>query len=79
MQHRSNDIVGVNVALAFNMGTDMEAILSSPIQQPLATVRLFLSFLWEREGSSDAIFQIFFNSFGQKGTLALWSFIVIAQ
>jgi len=50
---------GVNVALAFNMGTDMENILGSPIGQPLAT--------------------IFFNSFGQKGTLALWSFIVIAQ
>jgi len=50
---------GVNVALAFNMGTDVASILASPIEQPLAT--------------------IFFNSFGQKGTLALWSFIVIAQ
>jgi len=50
---------GVNVALAFNMGTDMTSILTSPIQQHLAAT--------------------FFNSFGQKGTLALWSFIVIAQ
>ena len=43
MYHRSDDIIGVNVALAFNMGTDMEAILSSPIEQPLATVRLPLT------------------------------------
>ncbi|TDL24693.1 amino acid transporter [Rickenella mellea] len=49
----------INMALAFNMGNDLEGILASPIGQPLAT--------------------IFFNSFGQKGTLVLWSFIVIVQ
>ena len=36
------------------------------------------------EGIMDSSFgqpmaQIFFNSFGQKGTLAMWSFIIIAQ
>jgi len=31
---------GVNVALAFNMGTDIKAILTSPIQQPLAAIFL---------------------------------------
>ncbi|THH11998.1 hypothetical protein EW145_g293 [Phellinidium pouzarii] len=49
----------INMAIAFNMGTDLNAILSSPIGQPLAA--------------------IFFNSFGKNGTLALWSFIIIAQ
>ncbi|OBZ74436.1 putative amino-acid permease C11D3.08c [Grifola frondosa] len=47
----------INVSLAFCMGTDLEAIMSSP--QPMA--------------------QIFFNSFGQKGTLALWAIVVIVQ
>ncbi|CCM02109.1 uncharacterized protein FIBRA_04186 [Fibroporia radiculosa] len=47
----------INVALAFCMGTDLEAIVASP--QPMA--------------------QIFFNSFGQKGTLALWAFVVLVQ
>ncbi|PPQ75687.1 hypothetical protein CVT26_001521, partial [Gymnopilus dilepis] len=50
---------GVNVALAFCMGTDIENILSSPIGQPMAT--------------------ILFNSFGQKGTLAVWSGIIVVQ
>ena len=49
----------INMALAFCMGTDMNALLSSPIGQPMA--------------------QIFFNSFGQNGTLALWSFVVLVQ
>jgi hypothetical protein len=34
----SDGAIGVNVALAFNMGTDIESILASPIAQPLATV-----------------------------------------
>jgi len=50
---------GLNVALAFCMGTDNEGILSSPIGQPMATILL--------------------NSLGQKGTLAIWSFIVAIQ
>lgn len=29
----------INVALAFNMGKDMESIVSNPIGQPMATVR----------------------------------------
>jgi amino acid transporter len=41
------------------MGTDLEAIVNSPIDQPVAT--------------------ILFNSLGQKGTLAIWSFIVVVQ
>lgn len=32
-------LLGINVVLAFNMGTDMESILTSPIGQPMATVR----------------------------------------
>lgn len=49
----------INVSLAFNMGTDLDSIVSNPIGQPMAT--------------------IFFNSFGQKATLVLWSFIIIVQ
>ncbi|KDQ54536.1 hypothetical protein JAAARDRAFT_196453 [Jaapia argillacea MUCL 33604] len=49
----------INVSLAFCMGTDLEAILGSPIGQPMAV--------------------IFYNSFGQKGTLALWAVVVLAQ
>lgn len=30
--------LGMNMALVFNMGTDLENILSNPIGQPLATV-----------------------------------------
>lgn len=30
---------GINMALVFNMGTDLESIMSNPIGQPLATVR----------------------------------------
>ena len=49
----------INVALAFCMGTDLQAILDSNIGQPMAT--------------------IFFNSFGQKGTLAVWAIVVLVQ
>ncbi|KAI0728352.1 APC amino acid permease [Irpex lacteus] len=47
----------INVALAFCMGTDLQAIIDSP--QPMA--------------------QIFLNSFGQKGALAIWAIIVVVQ
>ncbi|KAG1732875.1 amino acid/polyamine transporter I, partial [Suillus paluster] len=50
---------GINVSLAFCMGTDIEGILTSPIGQPMA--------------------QIFYNSFGQKGALAIWSLVIVAQ
>ncbi|KAF8690359.1 hypothetical protein AX14_002975 [Amanita brunnescens Koide BX004] len=50
---------GINVALAFCMGTDLQNITNNPIGQPMAT--------------------ILFNSFGQKGMLVIWSFIVILQ
>ncbi|KAF8874578.1 amino acid/polyamine transporter I [Gymnopilus junonius] len=46
-----------NVVIAFNMGTNVETILSNPIGQPMAT--------------------IIFNSLGQKGCLAVWSFIIV--
>ncbi|KAF9815693.1 hypothetical protein IEO21_04410 [Rhodonia placenta] len=49
----------INVALAFCMGTDLDAIMGSSVGQPMA--------------------QIFFNSFGQKGTLAIWAFVVLVQ
>ncbi|KAI0944536.1 hypothetical protein AcW1_002218 [Taiwanofungus camphoratus] len=49
----------INVALAFCMGTDLNAIMDSPIGQPMA--------------------QIFFNSFGQKGTLGVWAIVVLVQ
>jgi amino acid permease (GABA permease) len=50
---------GINVSLAFCMGSDLEGILNSPTGQPMA--------------------QIFYNSFGQKGALALWSLVIVAQ
>jgi hypothetical protein len=51
--------LGINVSLAFCMGTDLSGILSSPIGQPMA--------------------QILFNSLGQKGALAVWCLVIIAQ
>lgn len=50
---------GINVALTFCMGSDIQGIMSNPIGQPMAT--------------------IFFNSFGQRGTLAVWSIVVFMQ
>ncbi|KAH8091345.1 APC amino acid permease [Cristinia sonorae] len=50
---------GLNVVLAFCMGTDLESIVGNEIGQPLAT--------------------IFSNSFGKKGTLAVWSFTIVVQ
>ena len=47
------------MALAFCMGTDLDALMNNPIGQPMA--------------------EIFFNSFGQKGTLAIWAIVVIVQ
>ncbi|KAF9006941.1 amino acid transporter [Cyathus striatus] len=47
----------INMALAFCMGSDLEALNNS--DQPMA--------------------QIFFNSFGRKGTLAIWAIVVIVQ
>ncbi|KAF8688930.1 APC amino acid permease, partial [Rhizoctonia solani] len=49
----------MNIAIAFCMGTDLEAIIDSDIGQPLAA--------------------IFFNSFGQKATLGIWSVVVLTQ
>jgi len=50
---------GINVSLAFCMGTDLEGIMGSSVGQPMA--------------------QIFFNSFGQKGTLGIWAIVVLVQ
>jgi len=50
---------GVNVAISFCMGTDVDSIVGNPIGQPVAT--------------------ILFNSFGQQGTLAIVSFLILAQ
>ncbi|KAF7421017.1 GABA-specific high-affinity permease [Pleurotus ostreatus] len=49
----------INISLAFCMGTDLDAIVNSPIGQPMAT--------------------IFFNSFGEKATLGVWSVVVLVQ
>ncbi|KAF9489100.1 APC amino acid permease [Pleurotus eryngii] len=49
----------INISLAFCMGTDLDAIVNSPIGQPMAT--------------------IFFNSFGEKATLGVWSIVVLVQ
>ncbi|CEL55191.1 GABA-specific permease OS=Saccharomyces cerevisiae (strain ATCC 204508 / S288c) GN=UGA4 PE=1 SV=1 [Rhizoctonia solani AG-1 IB] len=49
----------LNIAIAFCMGTDIDAILNSSIGQPLAA--------------------IFFNSFGERATLGIWSAVVITQ
>ncbi|QRV89535.1 amino acid permease [Ceratobasidium sp. AG-Ba] len=49
----------MNIAIAFCMGSDIDAIINSDIGQPLAA--------------------IFFNSFGQKATLGIWSVVVLTQ
>ena len=58
------------------MGTDISGIMDSPIDQPMATVS-------DDDGSYQQEVltngQIFFNSFGTKGTLAIWTFVVLAQ
>jgi len=50
---------GINLALAFCMGTDLSGIIGSPVGQPMA--------------------QIFYNSLGQKGALAVWCLVIMAQ
>lgn len=59
------------------MGTDVADVLGSPIGQPMATVSTWSLFchvpLLKEE------FQILFNSFGKRGTLAIWSFIIVSQ
>jgi len=47
------------VALAFCIDKDLQGILLSPIQQPMA--------------------MILFNSFGRRGTLVIWAFVVVVQ
>ena len=69
-------IVAINVVLAFNMGQDTESILASAIGQPMATVRPGARPIRSLTLSSR---KIFFNSFGTKPTLAIWSIVVIAQ
>ncbi|KAF9480661.1 amino acid transporter [Pholiota conissans] len=49
--------VAINMALAFCMGPDIQALIDS--DQPMAA--------------------IFFNSFGQKPTLAIWAIVVVVQ
>jgi len=49
----------INVALAFCMGSDIQALLDSNVGQPMA--------------------QVFYQSFGQRATLAIWSIVVIVQ
>ncbi|KAF8688928.1 APC amino acid permease, partial [Rhizoctonia solani] len=49
----------LNIAIAFCMGTNINAILNSSIGQPLAA--------------------IFFNSFGERATLGIWSVVVVTQ
>ena len=58
-QHMLTSTLAINVALAFCMGSHVQAPLDSNIGQPMA--------------------QIFYQSFGQKGTLAVWSIVVIVQ
>ena len=70
-----NNSAVVNVVLAFFMGNDIEAIVSNPIGQPMATLRKTphpsLPILKDS--------QILFNSFGQRVTLAVWSIVVFVQ
>ena len=76
LPHRYAGFTGVYFALAFNMGTDTQTIMASPIGQPMATVSVRYQspvLRLRRTG------QILFNSFGTNGTLAIWSFIVVAQ
>ncbi|KAG8748121.1 GABA-specific high-affinity permease [Ceratobasidium sp. 414] len=49
----------LGTAIAFCMGSDIDAIMNSDVGQPLAA--------------------IFFNSFGPKATLGIWSVVVITQ
>lgn len=65
------------LSVAFNMGTDMVDILSNPIGQPMATVsqrHIYISAL-----DSNEAFQIIFNSLGMRGTLAIWSLIIVTM
>ena len=67
------------MVLTFCMGTDLDSIINNPIGQPLATVRIPKQhFLGERR-LIESLLQIFYNSFGQRGSLAIWSFVVITQ
>ena len=65
------------LSVAFNMGTDTVTILQNPIGQPMATVRLAL--LFPVHSSWLNLAQIIFNSLGMKGTLAVWSLIIITM
>lgn len=65
------------MAIAFNMGTDLQGILSNPIGQPLATVSQII--LWCNVVITCCAAKIFYNSFGRNGTLALWSCIIVVQ
>ncbi|GAB1521706.1 hypothetical protein RhiTH_004803 [Rhizoctonia solani] len=59
----------LNIAIAFCMGTNINAILNSSIGQPLAATALQF---YKTE-------QIFFNSFGERATLGIWSVVVVTQ
>jgi len=64
----------MNLSLAFCMGTDVAAVVESPIGHPMAAVRLL--YFDSIYPSLTLPLQIMFNSFGKKGVLAVWSMII---
>lgn len=76
MRSRLTLRVVLNIVIAFHMGPDVAGILASPIGQPVATVFVFYSLA---RCLSDDPPQILLNSLGKRGTLAVWSFIIMSQ
>jgi len=58
------------------MGQDTETILSNPIGQPMAAVS---QYLYDLNINILITSQIIFNSLGKRGTLTIWSLIVITM
>ncbi len=69
------DVPAVVICLAFNMGTDLVALLSSPIDQPMAVVSSRSKCFPGR--SLIEIWQILANSLGTGGTITFWVFVAI--
>jgi hypothetical protein len=63
----------VTVVLALYIGNDLDSVIGNPIGQPMATVSQSYSPLFLRI----QLCQIFFNSVGKQGTLAIWAFMIL--
>ena len=66
----------VNIVLAFYMGNDLASVTGNAIGQPMATVGCANSSI---KVLITSFLQILLNSFGKKGTLVVWSLIILSQ